>query len=50
MKRSAERHEHLVQFYEDDRPLLAALGEFVADGLAAGDGALVIATAVNVLS
>ena len=44
MKKSAERHEHLVQFYEDDRPLLAALSEFVADGLAAGDGALVIAT------
>ena len=44
MKKSAERHEHLVQFYEDDRLLLETLSEFVADGLAAGDGALVIAT------
>jgi signal transduction histidine kinase/CheY-like chemotaxis protein len=35
---------HLVQFYEDDGLLLDRLSEFVADGLAAGEGALVIAT------
>ena len=44
MKKFPERREHLVQFYDDDGPLLDALSEFVAGGLAAGDGALVITT------
>src|SRR5262245_11057804 len=45
MKKFAGRREHLVQFYEDDGPLLDTLGDFVASGLGAGGGALVIATA-----
>jgi signal transduction histidine kinase/ActR/RegA family two-component response regulator len=45
MKKVASRREHLVQFYEDDGPLLDTLTDFVASGLGAGAGALVIATA-----
>jgi hypothetical protein len=36
--------EHLVQFYEDDTVFLDSLEEFVAGGIRAGDGVLVIAT------
>ena len=35
---------HLVQFYDDDDLLLDTLGQFVGDGLAGGESALVIAT------
>lgn len=37
--------EHLAHFYEDDEQLLSVLGHFVIDGLAAGESAIVIATA-----
>jgi hypothetical protein len=36
--------EHLVQFYEDDSLFLDTLEGFVADGLLAGEGVVVIAT------
>jgi PAS domain S-box-containing protein len=35
---------HLVQFYETDSALMATLGDFVAQGLAAGDVCIVVAT------
>jgi hypothetical protein len=35
---------HLVQFYEDDEMLAAAIAKFVADGLSAGDVVTTIAT------
>jgi hypothetical protein len=37
--------EHLVQIYEDDSLFLDTLEGFVADGLLAGEGVVVIATA-----
>jgi signal transduction histidine kinase len=39
--------EHFVQFYEADTFLLDAVAAFVADGLEAGEGALVVATAAH---
>ena len=39
--------EHLVQIYEEDRVVLDALEGFIGGGLRAGDGVLVIATAVH---
>jgi hypothetical protein len=36
--------EHLVQFYEDDSLFLDTLESFVAEGLLAGEGVVVIAT------
>jgi len=36
--------DHLVRFYEDDDSLVDALTDFVDEGLAAGDGVVVIAT------
>jgi len=45
MTKLARRREHLVQFYDDDGLLLDTLRDFVAEGLKAGGGALVIATA-----
>jgi hypothetical protein len=36
--------EHLLQFYDDDVELLDALEGFVVDGLAAGEGVIVIAS------
>ena len=35
---------HIVQFYEDDRLLADAVGEFLAAGMAAGEAIVVIAT------
>jgi signal transduction histidine kinase len=35
---------HIVQFYEDDRLLADAVGEFLAAGMAAGEAMVVIAT------
>ena len=37
-------HSHLLQFYDDDVELLESLEAFVAEGLQAGDGVIVIAT------
>jgi signal transduction histidine kinase len=36
--------DHVVQFYEDEHFLLKSLSAFVAEGLRAGDGCLVVAT------
>lgn len=36
--------EHIAHFYEDDRQLLRTLSAFVAEGLDAGESAIVIAT------
>jgi hypothetical protein len=39
---------HLVQMYGDDpAPLVRSVGRYLADGLAAGEGAIVIATALH---
>src|SRR5262245_36264969 len=35
---------HVVQFYEDDVPLVDAIARFIGAALGAGDGAVVIAT------
>src|SRR5689334_4419691 len=39
--------EHLVQFYRDDAHFLEALEGFVAGGLKAGEGVVVVATAAH---
>jgi PAS domain S-box-containing protein len=43
----ADASSHSVQFYQDDRDLAGAAVDFLKEGLAAGDGALVIATAAH---
>jgi hypothetical protein len=43
-------HDHVVQFYDRDRDLVAAAGAYVADGLRAGGSGLVIATASHRLA
>jgi hypothetical protein len=40
----APSHDHVVQFYVDDAGLVSAVGPYVADALAAGEVAIVIAT------
>jgi hypothetical protein len=40
--------EHLVQFYSDESRFMATLGRYVEDGLRAGEGVVVIATASHV--
>jgi len=40
----AQHSRHFAQFYETDEFLLKSLSEFVAEGLKAGDAAIVIAT------
>jgi hypothetical protein len=42
--RSGAGHFHAVQFYNDDASLARIVGGFLAEGLAAGDPAIVIAT------
>jgi len=43
--RSGEAHEHFVQFYKADEPMLNRnVGQFLWEGLLRGDGLLVIAT------
>jgi signal transduction histidine kinase len=39
-----EEHHHTVQFYENDRYLVDVVAEFLANGLSAGQPAIVIAT------
>ena len=39
-----ERHEHLVQFYDDESVLYDAVARFAATGLAAGEPVILIAT------
>jgi len=39
-----KEHFHAVRFYEDDRSLCRIVADFVGDGLAAGEQAIVIAT------
>jgi signal transduction histidine kinase len=42
------RHDaHVVQFYEEDRFLVEAVGEFVRGGIRAGEPVLVVATAAH---
>ncbi len=41
---AAEAHRHLVQFYEDEEFLARRIAAFLAEGLLAGEAALVIAT------
>jgi signal transduction histidine kinase len=43
-----EPARHIVQFYEDDRLLADAVGEFLAAGMAAGEAMVVIATPEHV--
>jgi signal transduction histidine kinase/PAS domain-containing protein len=45
--RSWEGVEHAVHFYEDEESLAARVAAFLADGLAAGEPALVIASATR---
>jgi len=40
----AAPHRHVVRFYEDEAFLTAAVGDFLAEGLAAGEPLVVIAT------
>src|SRR5918912_104292 len=40
----APPHDHVVQFYVDDAGLASAVGPYVADALATGEVAIVIAT------
>jgi hypothetical protein len=40
--------QHVAQIYEDDEALLKNLTPFIADGLASGEGAIVIATPAHV--
>lgn len=42
--RSVGESDHVVQFYESDAFLAETVGDFVADGLRAGEGAIVVAT------
>jgi signal transduction histidine kinase len=44
---SAHAADHGVKFYGDDQSLVATVATFVADGLRAGDTALVVATAAH---
>ena len=37
--------DHLVQIYDDETRFMETLERFIGDGLASGDGAIVIATA-----
>jgi len=37
-------HGHVVQFYSEDRSLIATLGHFIGSALEAGDAAIVVAT------
>jgi hypothetical protein len=39
--------EHVVQFYQDDKFLIDAVSGFVGAALAAGDAAVLIATAAH---
>jgi hypothetical protein len=39
-----ERTAHVLQIYDQDAQLLQALGEYAADGLAAGESVVIIAT------
>src|SRR5437763_13623964 len=39
--------EHVVQFYQDDKFLIDAVSGFVGSAIAAGDEAVLIATAAN---
>jgi CheY-like chemotaxis protein len=40
-------HDHVVHFYEDEDLLAGRVGAFLADGLARGEAALVIATSLH---
>lgn len=44
MPNAAIRHEHFVQFYEQDDFLLAEVSSFLRAGLQAGHAGVVIAT------
>lgn len=46
--RRAHPRDHLVQTYSDDAFLSAVVGDYLADGLKAGEGAVVIATPSHV--
>jgi PAS domain S-box-containing protein len=44
---SLARSAHIVQFYEEDRALIAELGRLIGTSLASGDAAIVVATAAH---
>jgi len=44
---AADKPEHVVQFYQDDKFLIDAVSGFVGSALAAGDAAVLIATAAH---
>jgi PAS domain S-box-containing protein len=44
---SLARPTHIVQFYEEDRALIAELGRLIGTSLASGDAAIVVATAAH---
>jgi len=45
--RSIDAHTHAVQFYETDAFLVGAVASFIATGIAAGEPAVIIATAAH---
>jgi hypothetical protein len=44
---ASRRHEHIVQFYGSDRSLATTVAGFLAEGLVAGQPAVVIATSTH---
>ena len=46
-QRATSGHFHAVRFYEDDASLCRIVGDFIRDGFALGDPAIVIATPVH---
>jgi KaiC/GvpD/RAD55 family RecA-like ATPase len=45
--RTKPRHEHVVQFYGSDRSLVTTVAGFLAEGLAVGEPAIVVATSAH---
>ncbi len=43
----ASASAHVVHFYDDDAQLVSVTSAFLGEGLAAGDGALIVATAAH---
>ncbi|MGH9514188.1 MAG: PAS domain S-box protein [Terriglobales bacterium] len=44
---ASNRHEHVVQFYQDDKFLIDSISGFVGSALGAGDATVLIATAAH---
>lgn len=47
MVEGLSKHDHLVQFYEDDAFLIETLGRFVGAGVGAGESVIVVARETN---